>query len=241
EHEGNRAVRVGDWKLVAKGPAARWELYDLRADRTELQDLSQEQPERVKELVAKWEAWAHRAQVLPWIWKPQYGEPALADDGPQRGSAKKRFELKGDATLPRGKAPNAVDKALKITVKISESAPDGVLVAQGGTANGFTLYLKAGQLTFAVRRHNAISSVSAKEPLPAGPVEVTAELSNRGEVTLKANQQTLGSGKVDGLVVEHAVEGLQVGRDTGGAVGDYTTPFKFGGKIDRVLIELPQP
>ena len=76
EHEGNRAVRVGDWKLVAKGPAGPWELYDLRADRTEMNDLAAQQPEKVKELAAKWEAWAQRAHVLPWIWKPAYGEPA---------------------------------------------------------------------------------------------------------------------------------------------------------------------
>lgn len=74
EHEGNRAIRVGDWKLVAKGPAGAWELYDLKADRTEMHDLVGKQPEKVKELIAKWEAWAKRAKVIPWIWVPQYGK-----------------------------------------------------------------------------------------------------------------------------------------------------------------------
>src|SRR6185437_12017381 len=67
EHEGNRAVRSGDWKLVAKGPGGPWELYDLTTDRTESNDLSAKHPEKVLELVAKWEAWATRASVLPWI------------------------------------------------------------------------------------------------------------------------------------------------------------------------------
>ena len=40
EHEGNRAIRVGNWKLVAKGPAGAWELYDIDRDRTELHDLA---------------------------------------------------------------------------------------------------------------------------------------------------------------------------------------------------------
>jgi arylsulfatase A-like enzyme len=52
-HEGNRAIRVGDWKLVAaKGDP--WELYDLRSDRAESQNLATAHPEKVKELEALW-------------------------------------------------------------------------------------------------------------------------------------------------------------------------------------------
>jgi len=79
EHEGNRAVRDGNWKLVAKGPTGAWELYDMAADRTELHDLAVQHPERVQAMVKQWEAWAHRANVLPWMWKPAYGQaPATA-------------------------------------------------------------------------------------------------------------------------------------------------------------------
>lgn len=73
EHEGNRAVRDGRWKLVAKGPRGPWELYDMETDRTEMNDLASQQPERVAALAAGWEAWAQRAQVVPWIWGPPYG------------------------------------------------------------------------------------------------------------------------------------------------------------------------
>jgi arylsulfatase len=65
EHEGNRAVRAGDWKLVAMHNRA-WELYDLATDRAELKDLSREQPERVKAMNAMWNAYAARALVEPW-------------------------------------------------------------------------------------------------------------------------------------------------------------------------------
>jgi arylsulfatase len=65
EHEGNRAVRVGDLKLVAKH-GERWELYDLATDRVERKDLAPERPDKVKELAAKWDAWAKRARVEPW-------------------------------------------------------------------------------------------------------------------------------------------------------------------------------
>lgn len=72
EHEGNRAVRAGKWKLVAlaKGP---WELYDMEADRTELHDLSAQNPDKVKELSTMWDRWAERCNVLPmqpWVKKP---------------------------------------------------------------------------------------------------------------------------------------------------------------------------
>jgi len=69
EHEGNRAIREGDWKLVAKGPRGAWELYNLAESRAEMNDLAAKEPERVKDLAAKWEAWALRAGVLPWPWK----------------------------------------------------------------------------------------------------------------------------------------------------------------------------
>ena len=52
-HEGNRAVRVGDWKLVAAS-GEPWALYDLSADRTEAVDLSAQQPARKAELEVLW-------------------------------------------------------------------------------------------------------------------------------------------------------------------------------------------
>jgi arylsulfatase A-like enzyme len=62
EHVGNRAVRQGKWKLVAiKGKP--WELYDMEADRTELNNLATEMPEKVEAMVALYRAWAKRAFV----------------------------------------------------------------------------------------------------------------------------------------------------------------------------------
>jgi arylsulfatase len=66
EHEGNRAIRKGKWKLVAKGRKGPWELYDMEADRTETNDLAEQHPDRVKEMADMWQAWAERANVLPW-------------------------------------------------------------------------------------------------------------------------------------------------------------------------------
>jgi arylsulfatase len=65
EHEGNRAIRSGEWKLVSKHPGP-WELYKMTTDRTEMNDLAAQQPERVKEMAAQWDAWAKRVGVLSW-------------------------------------------------------------------------------------------------------------------------------------------------------------------------------
>jgi arylsulfatase len=54
QHEGNRAVRVGDWKLVAAGNEAPWELYDLSIDRGESRNLAGERPEKAAELEKVW-------------------------------------------------------------------------------------------------------------------------------------------------------------------------------------------
>ena len=73
EHEGNAAVRVGDWKLVRLGRNGPWELYNLKTDRTELHDLATAEPARAAELAGKWEAWAARTNVKPY---PDAGKKA---------------------------------------------------------------------------------------------------------------------------------------------------------------------
>jgi arylsulfatase len=65
EHEGNRAVREGKWKLVSKYPGG-WELYDLEADRTEMHNLAAQNADVVTRLEGLYATWAKRANVLPW-------------------------------------------------------------------------------------------------------------------------------------------------------------------------------
>jgi arylsulfatase len=81
EHEGNRAIRSGEWKLVSKHPGG-WELYNINTDRTEMNDLAAQQPERVKEMSALWDAWAKRVGVMPW---------PLAGEG-KKGKGKKKAQ-----------------------------------------------------------------------------------------------------------------------------------------------------
>jgi arylsulfatase A-like enzyme len=70
EHEANRAVIMGDWKLVSVGvrkpPFTNpWELYDLSVDRTEMNNLVDKEPEKAKQLQKLWEAWASENNVYP--------------------------------------------------------------------------------------------------------------------------------------------------------------------------------
>lgn len=53
-HEGNRALRVGDWKIVAAGKDSPWELYDLSSDRSETKNLAKDKPEMLNSLAAIW-------------------------------------------------------------------------------------------------------------------------------------------------------------------------------------------
>jgi arylsulfatase len=58
EHEGGRAIRAGDWKLVARKAASNdWELYHIASDRTETRNVAAEHPERVAELKRAWQDW----------------------------------------------------------------------------------------------------------------------------------------------------------------------------------------
>lgn len=72
-HQGARALRQGDWKIVwsKRMPAeVRWELFNLANDRCEMDDLASRDPERVEAMAKDWENWARRVQVL-------YDEPAV--------------------------------------------------------------------------------------------------------------------------------------------------------------------
>jgi arylsulfatase len=65
EHEGRRAIRQGDWKLVTLGGGKEeWELYNLANDRTESHNLAATHPEIVKDLSAEYDAWAKRCGVI---------------------------------------------------------------------------------------------------------------------------------------------------------------------------------
>jgi arylsulfatase len=66
EHEGNRAIREGDWKLVSRFPQG-WELYDMKRDRLETHDLAKEMPAKAAAMAALYDEWARRVGVRTWV------------------------------------------------------------------------------------------------------------------------------------------------------------------------------
>jgi len=234
EHEGNRAVRAGQWKLVAKEPAGKWELYNIEKDRSELHDLAAQEPERVKSMTAQWEAYAKRANVLPWIWKPPYGEK----DAEANASKQMRFELKPGDDLEGERRPDIANRGFSLTVELMAPGKNGVVVAQGGIRHGFSLYFKQGDLYWAVREEGNLQVITTKTAELQGAHKLTASLGHDGTMRLNVDGRDLASGKASGLVPNLPADGLQVGRDLKGAVGEYTGPFPFEGQLKSALLEL---
>jgi arylsulfatase len=229
EHEANRAVRDGRWKLVAKENKP-WELYDLQLDRTEQHDLASAEPKRAQQLAAQWDAYAARANVLPLGgWRDRLKGT--------NASAATEFALEDGDHLERSDAPNIAARAFTVTASFDAMGKDGVIVAQGGSGHGFALFVKKGELFFALRRGNALTT-TPRIALNAGLHTATATVAKGGSLTLRLDEVVPVSVSAPGLLQQMPADGLDVGEDAGGLVGPYPEDNSFGGRIDWVRIKL---
>jgi arylsulfatase len=211
-------------------------------DRTELHDLAAAKPEKLKEMVALWEEYARRAQVLPWIWRPPYGTsetpdpnqetPPMNDDA--AGSNALKFVWKAGDDIPGDRAPRLVSRGFRVTAEVTDAGKNGVLIAQGGSAHGWALYAREGTLVFAMRRSGKLTTVEGPA-IARGAVSL--EVKPNGEVTVSMGAESK-SGRVPGALVKHPQDGLQVGRDTGGRVGDYRDEAAFAGHLGAVTLDV---
>ena len=236
EHEENRAVLDGEWKLVALANQP-WRLYNVVMDRTEQNDLAGSQPGRVQALAKKWDAYAARANVLPLGgWKS--GGATKRPAARRNLSKKTRFDLKSGDHLDRSDAPAIAGRGFSITAKFNAHSPSGVLVAQGGSARGYSLFLQEGKLTFLYRE---TGDTATRLSIPENVVGLHVAHINVGrdaKITLALDDKTTVTEQAADLLKTMPVDGLDVGSDSGGLVGDYTSENKFPGAIDSVLIEL---
>jgi arylsulfatase len=229
EHEGNRAVRDGDWKLVAKENKP-WELYNLKLDRTEQHDVASAEPGKAEKLANEWNVWAARANVLP---LGGWRDRSVGTNA----STKTEFTLKDGDHLDRGSAPNIAARGFTVTARFDTAGKDGVIVAQGGSAHGFTLFVQDGKLIFALRRANVLTATPGIV-VPAGLHTATASAEKDGMLTLKLDDQQSVSAHAAGLLTRVPTDGLDVGEDAGGLVGSYSEDNGFGGTIESVQIKL---
>jgi arylsulfatase len=232
EHEGNRAVRDGKWKLVAKENQP-WELYDMERDRTEQHNLASSEPVKATDLATKWDAYAARANVLPLgAWRGKTGGPG------GDFSTDTRFELEAGEHLDRSEAPDIAGRGFTITAKFdARGAREGVLVAHGGSALGYALFLADEKIQFLVRNRTGISTVSAPLNIP-GLHNVVARLDPQGALSLALDSKPAITAAGRGLIPAMPGEGLDVGSDEGASVGPYKGHDKFPGAIESILIEL---
>ena len=140
--------------------------------------------------------------------------------------------------LDRNVAPNAVDRSVTVTATIDAKTADGVILAQGGSVHGYAVYLVGGKLAFAIRHDNRLSTVVADEALTSGPIKISATLAKDGTVTLTADGSQIASAKTPGPMSDMPGEGLQVGRDLGGSVGEYDSTNPFAGLIEKMSVKL---
>ncbi len=224
EHEGNRAILDGPWKLVAVN-AQPWRLYNTLADRTEQHDLASVQPARVKTLAAQWEQWAVRSNVLP-----------LNPEGGARNQ-QTRFPLKGGDHLDRAHSPAVAGRGFTLTAAFNATGQNGVLAAQGGSARGYTLFLKNGKLTFLVRERGGATEIAVPQAV-IGAHTATAHLGADGAMSLTLDGSPSVTGKAPGLLLQMPLDGLDIGSDRAGLVGPYGAANAFPGTVASVVVAL---
>jgi arylsulfatase len=236
EHEGNRAVLQEPWKLVALA-GQPWRVYNLSRDRTEQNDVATTEPERVKSLTAQWDEYAARANVLPLGgWKAPEPDQKKGKAS-ERLTKREKFELKKGDRLARSEAPAVARRAFSISAEFDAGRGDGVIVAQGGTARGYALFVQQGRLVFLVRAGAEPASISTPTAL-SGPRSALAQLTRDGKMTLAVDGKVVADGNAGGPIPTMPVDGLDVGCDSEGLVGPYGEDNSFKGELRSVTIEL---
>jgi arylsulfatase A-like enzyme len=257
EHEGNRAVRDGEWKLVGSREGS-WELYNIGADRTELNDLAGKEPKRFESLKSKWDDWAKRVGVLT----PAEFESArrayresqrkrkvpttmiriderkykFDNHGVKKKAGVWTFDGRSHFELPRGGAPRMADKRMiRISGKFRFADNNGVIFAHGGDCAGIALYLKNGELILAQRADWKRRLVSTK-PLDDDEHSFEAIRQFDGKMILIVDGIRFSSEPSDSFPTEPG-DSIQIGADTIKPVGDYVVPNRFKGTLSDLKIE----
>lgn len=227
--------------------ADRWELYRLDEDMSEMHDLADEHPEKLRELIDLWWAEAERHRVLP------LDDSLLARllvDRPRVFEPSDVYTYHGRVRLTRQGSPILRDRSFVIRAEVEvEAGTEGVIASYGGADGGLSLCIVDGRLHYAsnfLGREHVVAT--AAEPLPPGEhtIEVVFErvAANAGEVQLVVDGVVQAGASVPRVnpVAFSSSEGFEVGSDTVSPVWPgYSSPFEFTGRIRRVVVSAADP
>lgn len=261
---GNRAIRMDGWKAVtAHQPEPwilqgrrelseeGWELYDLGADFNDVRDRSGTHPERLEQLRGLFQSEAERNQVFPLLPDRLAHMRELA--GRVRQSHRGRFEYfpgGSDQRIPEWLAPPTKSDAHRIEVELTRGADaagmTGVLVAAGGKAGGYALYLLDGVLTYGYNLYGEVQTrIRAARPLQGTDQVLSASLVPLGngafQVGLYIDGEEVASGRIGSTIprLYSLTESFDVGNDSGTLVmPDYASSPRLAGIIQRVVVSL---
>jgi arylsulfatase A-like enzyme len=262
EMMGNRGIYHQGWTAVTKHRTPWsaetpppfdddiWELYGPD-DWTQAHDLSKENPAKLAELQRLWLIEAVKYNVVPLddrgferINPDIAGRPQLI-----RGNTQLLFDR---MRVQEGCIISVKNKSYMVTANITvpESGAEGVIVTQGGSAGGWTLYAHEGKLKYCFNFFGIEHYITtADKPIPAGKHQVRMEfkydgggLAKGGDVALYHDGKSVGTGRVDQTIPMgySADEACDVGLDTGSpASPDYgPTGNRFTGEIEWVQIDI---
>lgn len=226
-----------------------WELYHVEEDFSQANDLAQEHPEKLDELVKLFFAEAAKYDVLPL--DDRKTARLNVENRPSLTAGRTTFTYPNQLRLPEGAAPDLKHRSHTITAKvvIPEPGAEGMLLTQGGRFAGYGLYVKDGRLVY---HYNLAGverfTIESEGRIPTGEVTLKAvyvtdadEAFAGATVTLFANGEQLAQGRVEKSIPNRVTldETFDVGFDTGTPVAEgYDMPFDFTGKLNAVTIQL---
>lgn len=230
------------------GPQEKWELYDIRSDFSQSNDLSGKNPEKLAELLALFDSEARRNNVYPLKDPVQWGKKYAVHDV-LRGVTKMRYSST-HIRMPERSVVNLKNCSFRITadVTVPEEGCEGVIAAQGGNMAGWSLYVgEDGRLRYHYNWLGHEHSVAvANRALSSGRHVVTVDHAYDGGFGA-GGDSVLG---IDGESVAHvrlersvpvlfsgSGETFDVGLDAGAPVGNYPHLYRFTGEIHGVTLE----
>ncbi|HZG84042.1 arylsulfatase [Paenibacillus sp.] len=254
EMNGNRAIFHEGWKAVSKHKPGqsfdqdRWELYNLNNDFNELDDLATAEPQKLQQLIELWWSEAERYGFLPLENRPM--RASLAQSNTAHQTPIRRSFYRSEYGLPPKKAPELRNKPFEIRAEVhrSDRLMDGVIVAAGGSAGGYSFYVKHNRLVFANNRNGVEHQrIVSSDELPTGSAVFRFKFEKTGDHEgvgrLYVNDEEIGTGQLTGLAQTGMLGGyFGIGQNAiTPVVPDYQTPFRFSGELIKVEYFVPVP